>query len=264
MSLHSSIFRSMEFLSYNFRARGLHQIHSPFLFELYQNVILQNSAYYSYSKIENLRIQLLASKEMIEIEDFGTGAMTNREKKISVASIANHHIKSSKYGQVLFRLINYFKSENILELGTSLGITTLYLATPNPKSKVVTLEGSNNTSKIAEENFRILQVNNIEIKKGEFSITLPNAINEFTQLDFVFFDGNHLKKPTFDYFNQCLSKHHEKSIFVFDDIYHSPEMKSAWNEIKNHPSVTLSLDLFSLGIIFFRKELRKQTIILRY
>ena len=123
----------MEFLSYNFRARGLHQIHSPFLFELYQNVILQNSAYYSYSKIENLRIQLLASKEMIEIEDFGTGAMTNREKKISVASIANHHIKSSKYGQVLFRLINYFKSENILELGTSLGITTLYLATPNPK-----------------------------------------------------------------------------------------------------------------------------------
>jgi predicted O-methyltransferase YrrM len=173
-------------------------------------------------------------------------------------------VKPEKYGQLLFRLVNHFKPKNILEIGTSLGITTLYLATPDTLSKVITLEGSEQTANVAALNFKMAEVKNIEIIRGEFSETLPAAIARLNTLDFVYFDGNHRREATLKYFKACLQRHNEESVFVFDDIYHSKEMFEAWKEIKEHSEVTLSLDLFSLGIIFFRRERIKQHFTLRF
>jgi predicted O-methyltransferase YrrM len=161
-------------------------------------------------------------------------------------------------------LVNRFQPEEVLELGTSLGISSAYLASANSKIKVITIEGCKEIAEKAKENFKKLGLQNIEQHLGNFDDVLPQLLSEKKKIDFVFFDGNHRKEPTLNYFKQCLAHAHEGSIFIFDDIYWSSEMKEAWNEIKMNERVTVTLDLFFMGIVFFRKEQVKQHFIIRY
>jgi predicted O-methyltransferase YrrM len=258
------IFRSFEYLKYLITSGTSHGLHSPFAFDLYTNVICDKTPFYSFHKIESIRSKMLLSNEKIAVEDFGTGGATNRKKNLSLHYIASHYVKPAKYGQLLFRLVNHFKPQHILEVGTSLGITTMYLASPNRKSRVVTLEGSEWTAEQARMNFAKAGITNIVLTIGEFSKTLPSAVKEIPNLDFVYFDGNHRKEPTLQYFETCLPYHHENSVFIFDDIYWSKGMKEAWEKIKSHPAVTLTVDLFSIGLVFFRNGIQKQHFKLRF
>jgi predicted O-methyltransferase YrrM len=88
-------------------------------------------------------------------------------------------------------------------------------------------------------------------------------LNSLPKLDLVFFDGNHQKVPTLDYFHHCLTKAHENSIFIFDDIHWSSEMDEAWQQIQGHEQVSLTIDLFQFGLVFFRKGIAKQHFTLR-
>lgn len=139
-------------------------------------------------------------------------------------------------------------------MGTSLGISTLYQAKADGRARVITLEGCPEIAAVAQENFKRLKANNIELMTGNFSTTLPQALRKMQRIDYVFFDGNHRKTATLNYFHEALKYAHEGSVFVFDDIYWSQEMMEAWEEIKAHPQVTLTIDIFYMGIVFFRKE----------
>jgi len=207
---------------------------------------------------------MLLSGEKIPVLDFGTGGEEKKQRLLTLGFIARNYIKPAKEGQLLFRLVNYFKPKTILELGTSLGITTLYLAAPLSSSIVITLEGCPNTSAVARKNFERLAVKNIHQETGEFNKSLPIALAKTQQLDFVYFDGNHKKLPTLSYFNACLQQMHHESVFVFDDIYWSKEMTEAWNEIKSHQAVTMSVDLYSTGIVFFREASQVQHFKLKF
>ena len=251
-------FRAKEFINYKLRAGNEHDIHSPFVYDLYTNVILDKSSFYAFDKIESVRSKMLLSAEKIPVHDFGTGGEEQSQRMLSLSYIARHYIKPRKEAQLLFRLVNYFRSGHILEIGTSLGITTMYLATPDSKSKVVTVEGCPNTAAVAGKNFESAGVRNITQLTGEFNHSLPQALALTGKIDFAYFDGNHRKDPTLAYFNSCLDFHHPGSVFVFDDIYWSKEMAAAWNEIKNHPAVTITVDLYTMGIVFFREARQKQ------
>jgi predicted O-methyltransferase YrrM len=264
MNVADSIFRIAKFADYKVRAGNAHALHSPFVYDLYINVIRSTTPYYTYDAIEALRAKMLLSNTKISVDDFGTGSSKGTKQPLSLSYITSHYVKPKKYGQLLFRLVNYFKPRTILEIGTSLGITTLYLAFPEKTSKVITLEGSMETAAVAEENFKGLGVANIEVIRGEFSKTLPSALNKSAIVDFVYFDGNHRKEPTLDYFHQCLQKHNKQSVFIFDDIYWSREMAEAWHEIKKNESITLTIDLYSIGIVFFKKGIPKQHFKLRF
>ena len=255
------IFAAINYLKYRLRANNAHGVHSPFVYDLLNNIILDNTPFYVFDIIESIRSKNLLNNSQINIEDFGTG---KKQRKVLVSDIAKKVVKSKKYAQLLFRLVNRFSSENILEIGTSLGITTLYLAMPNTKNKIITLEGSPEIATIAKNNFELIQRKNIDLICGEFDESLPKALNKFKKLDLVYFDGNHKRNPTLSYFEKCLNLSTEDSIFIFDDIYWSREMESAWKEIKVHPKVTLSIDLFHFGITFFKKELVKQNFTLRF
>lgn len=246
-------FRIKEFLKHKIRAGNEHSIHSPFLYDLYTNVISDTSAYYAFDKIESVRAKMLLSDEKIPVSDFGTGGEDKNQKLLSLGFIARHYVKPVKDGQLLFRLVNFFRPSTILELGTSLGITTLYLAAPQSSSRVITLEGCPNTAAVAGKNFKRVGAANIFQVVGEFSKSLPEALSRTQKLDFVYFDGNHRKQPTLNYFHACLQQMHAGSVFVFDDIYWSREMAAAWQEIKTHPSVTVSIDLYHVGILLFRE-----------
>ncbi len=255
------LFAATKYLHYLFSAATKHDVHSPFVFDLLNNVILDRTPFYGFDLIESVRSKNLLNNNKVRVIDFGTGKF-QREQCIS--EIAGSSVKPKKYAQLLFRLVNYFAPENILEIGTSLGISTLYLSLPDKKNRIITLEGSPEIAAIAERNFKSLRRENITLICGEFDETLPKAIQSLPRLDFVYFDGNHRKESTLSYFRQCLGPISENSIFVFDDIYWSREMSEAWHEIKNNELVTISIDLYQFGIVFFKKGILKQHFMLRF
>jgi predicted O-methyltransferase YrrM len=255
---------ALQYMRYRLVSSGAHDLHSPFVFDLYSNVIRNQAPFYAYRGIESLRSKMLLSAEKIDVHDLGTGGEKSPVKKLALNYIAKHYLKPAKYGQLLFRLVNQFHPIHVLELGTSLGITAVYLASPHSDSKVVTIEGCPNTAGIAKRNFNAAKVRNIEQVVGEFGDVLPGVLEKIPRLDFVYFDGNHRKDATLHYFKQCLLKRHELSVFVFDDIHWSSEMQEAWKIIQQHEAVTLTIDLFSVGIVFFREGFPKQHFVLKY
>lgn len=251
----------LKYLRYFFTAsngKG-HGIHSPFVFDLVINVLNDKKKYPAYNSIESIRKKMLQDKTVLTVEDFGAGSTTGLTKQRTIQQIASSSLKKPKYARLLFRLVNYFHSKNILELGTSLGVTTAYLASADQEAKVVTMEGAASIASVAASNFKELQLNNIECVIGNFDEKLSSVVNrESPAFGFVFIDGNHRKEPTLNYFQQIMTKSDESTVFVFDDIHWSKEMEEAWEEIKQHPSVTLTIDLFFIGFVFLRKQQKEK------
>ena len=243
-----------------------HAVHSPFVFEFITEVLNDDRCYYCFETIEQLRENLKLDTTELILQDYGAGSRVHASYSRKTADIASSSLKPKKFAQLLFRMVNFYQPQNILELGTSLGITTAYLASANMNVPVITMEGAKAVAAVARVNFRQLQLNNIEIIEGNFDDTLTSTINAQSALiDFAFIDGNHRNEPTIQYFEQLLLKATDRTVLVFDDIHWSREMEAAWEHIKAHPSVTLTIDLFYIGIVFFRTEQKvKQDFSIRF
>lgn len=242
-----------------------HGVHSPFVFDFIKNVLRDKKHYPCYTEIENQRKKLKANNDLIEVEDFGAGSTMIKTNKRIVKDIAHSSLKPRKYAQLLFRMVRYYHPSTIVELGTSFGITTSYLSFGNKNATLFTCEGSGNIAAIAQETFNSLQIENIEMIKGDFAETLPLLFSKIKILDFVFIDGNHRKEPTLQYFQQLLNHSAASTIFVFDDIHWSAEMEAAWLMIREHPAVTLTIDLFFIGLVFINPDFKvKQHFTIRF
>ncbi len=234
-----------------------HGVHSPFVFDFIKSVKNDRRQYGCYATIEALRKRLLADKTMIEVEDFGAGSTVLKSNQRAVYKMAQSSLKPKKFAQLLFRIVQYYKSATMLELGTSFGVTSAYLASGHPAATLYTLEGSAAIANIARFNFEHLNLHNVRLTEGDFAKTLYPLLEDMPSVDLAFVDGNHRKEPTIQYFNSLLTKTTEKSILIFDDIHWSREMEEAWAIIKADPRVTLSIDLFFIGLIFFRKDFKQ-------
>ncbi|MCF0048719.1 class I SAM-dependent methyltransferase [Dyadobacter sp. LJ53] len=254
------------YLKYLLRSGNEHAIHSPFLFDLYTQVIAaKKDANPDYAALKKLRKELLASDEQINILDLGAGSRINKSNLRKIGTIAKNAEKPEKFGKLFNRLVQRFQPETMLELGTSLGLTTLYLSKAKPDARIMTFEGCPSTADIAQQNFKKLHADNIEVIVGNIDHTLPETLAKLSaKLDFAYFDANHRYEPTVRYFEDCLPYMHNDSVFIFDDIYWSDEMTQAWEYIKKHPQVTLTVDLFWIGLVFFRKEQVKEHFTLRF
>lgn len=235
-----------------------HGMHSPFVFEFITKVLNDKIKYPAYQQVEELRKQLLKDKSIVTIEDFGAGSKAGKNNKRSIASIVKNAAKPKKYGQLLYRIVRYYQPRNVLELGTSLGITTSYFSLAKPDAKLITMEGAAAIAATARQNFTTLNLQNIFIQEGNFDQTLASVISGPSSIDFAFIDGNHRREPTERYFNQLLQATHNNSILIFDDIHWSKEMEDAWGTIKQHPSVRCTIDLFFIGIVLFRQEFKEK------
>jgi predicted O-methyltransferase YrrM len=240
-----------------------HGIHSPFVFDLYNEVLNVRKEYYFFRAIEGIRQSLLQNHTEIEMVDLGAGSVLGTTSKRKISSIAATSLQSPKQAALLFRIVDYFQPKTIIELGTSLGITTCYMAMPLKKSKFISIEGNPELSAIATSVCRKLGANQVICKTGSFEAHLEPSLNELKQVDLMFFDGNHQYKPTWQYFTSALPYTTENSVFIFDDIYWSKEMKDVWQQIKNHPQVTVTIDLYKFGLVFFKRGQRKQHFKLR-
>ncbi len=254
--MYSSAQLALKYFKYWFTAsngKG-HGVHSPFVYDFIKNVLNDKRQFDCFRYIESLRAELKTDNKEINVPDFGAGSRMQLNNKRKISAIAHSSLKPKKYSQLIFRIVHYYKPETIVELGTSLGITTSYLSFANPDAKIVTMEGAPEVAAVAKKNFKQLNLSNIKIVEGNFDETLSTVNSQLSTVDFAFIDGNHRKEPTLNYFHQLLNKASESSIFIFDDIHWSGEMEDAWNEIKQHQSVTLTIDLFFVGVVFFRKE----------
>jgi len=252
-----------DYLLHRFKAKNRHGVHSPFVYRLVDEIIYDKDAKKVYAEIENLREQLFNDKRVITITDLGAGSHGNSNRQKKVSDIAHNALKAPKLAQLLYRLAADLKPRNIIELGTCLGITTLYLKKAAPETKVYTLEGCPETAEVAREIFKKAHISNVDLLIGNFDDTLPGVIDKLMQLDFVFIDGNHQKEATLRYFEWCLPKVHENTLLIFDDIYWSEGMKEAWNVIKAHPKVNVTIDLFWIGLVFFKKGQAKEDFLIK-
>ncbi|OYU55595.1 MAG: SAM-dependent methyltransferase [Chitinophagaceae bacterium BSSC1] len=242
-----------------------HGAHSPFVYAFIKHLLNDKRSFYAYEQVEQIRAQMRKDQRRIQVEDFGAGSRVHSSSTRKVSAMAASSLKPKKYGQLLFRMVAYFQPQTILELGTSLGITSAYLALANPEAKVWSMEGAPAIADIAEANFKTLGIDHIQMVRGDFDKTLAPLLDGIESLDFVFVDGNHRYAPTINYFHLLKPKMREHSILVFDDIHWSQEMEAAWEEIKKDKSISLTIDLFFIGIVFFRKEqLVKQDFVIHY
>lgn len=246
-----------------FSAKTRFQIHSPFLFELI-NQVLKNILHFEESdQIEAYYKDLRKDKSLFQKEDFGARGMSG------VRSISDEVLSSSAKpakGKILFNLVKYFQCKTILELGTSLGVGTLYLALAQKnfeRKQLLTIEGNEALCEITKTKLKNSlhfkdHIDHVTFLLGNFDNVLQKALSDFETLDLIYFDGNHRKEPTLRYFQQCLPKIHNGSIMVFDDIHWSKGMEEAWQQIKESPSISQTIDLYHLGLVFFDRNLTKQ------
>ncbi len=235
-------------------------VHSPHLYYIIRFLIYDDNRYYCFAPIENERQRLLRAKKEIGIEDFGTGISGKRRIK----DIARKALMPAKEAQMLFRIVNYMKPLTVIELGTSLGITTAYLSkAAGRESKVVTFEGSKTLTDEAKKVWKNTGAEGIETVGGNIDKTLGIRMKSIDTMDFALIDANHTYEATVRYFRQLASKCGKKSIIAVDDIHNSREMSRAWEAIKTEEAVTATLDMYDTGLVFFDKCLMKKNYVLR-
>ena len=265
--MYSSFQLAKKYFQYYVRAKNGkgHGIHSPFVFDFVIHVLNDRKKYECYKKIEPLRQQLLKDNSIIEVEDFGAGSAVIPFRKRRINAIAKSSLKNEKFAKLLYRIVKYYKPHSIIELGTSLGITTCYIAGANKNADVITFEGSKEIAKIAEQNFEKANLKNINLIEGNFDLTFKEILAKLETVDLAFIDGNHRRDPTLDYFFNLLKKSNNASVFIFDDIHWSAGMEEAWKQIQNHDEVKLTIDLFFIGLVFFNSDFKvKQHFTIRF
>jgi predicted O-methyltransferase YrrM len=256
-------FQIQSYLKFLIKSSNQHGVHSPFVFDLVTKCFYDKTLKPEYKILNQYRKSLLANKNFIEVTDFGAGSKVFKSNKRQISKIASTAGITSKRAQLLNRIVNYFQPNSILEIGTSLGLATSAISLGNSKSKIITLEGCANTANQCQLQLEKFNLNNVTLITTEFSKFLNPIALKNTNFDLIYFDGNHSKKATLDYFEMLLPTITNTSVWVFDDIHWSLEMEEAWQIIKNHSKVKVTIDTFQWGFVFFRSEQEKEHFVIR-
>lgn len=257
------LFQIKSYLKFLWHSKNEHAVHSPFVFTLITKCFYDKKSKPEYSILKEYRGSLLQNKNTITVTDFGAGSKVFKSNTREIAQIAKTAGISPKRAELLFRITNYFQPESILEIGTSLGLATAALSLGNSKAEITTLEGCPETAKIAQNQFRIFSLSNVNSVVAEFKSYLKSNQLSIINYQLIYFDGNHSKKATLEYFELLLPTVTNETVWIFDDIHWSEEMEDAWEIIKKHPKVKVTIDTFQWGLVFFRYEQEKEHFIIR-
>jgi predicted O-methyltransferase YrrM len=257
------LYQLLAYIKYWLLSVNEHSLHSPFLYKCYTEVVKSKSNEHD-SAIEELRKQLLKNGTIVEIEEMGAGSRVNSSNARKINEIAKHSATPTRFSLLLSRIIQQYDFKSIVELGTSLGLNTAYLAKSNEQAEVTTFEGSETIAELATQHFEQLGLKNIELIIGNIDQTLEPWLANTKSIDLAYLDANHRYEPTIRYFNLLLPKMNKQGMIILDDIHWSKEMNQAWNELKNHVQVSISIDLFEGGILFLNPEIPKDQYILSF
>ncbi len=255
------IYRLLSWLNHSLSAGNTHGhgIHSPKLFDFVQYVIDSPYPYYDYRLLERYRQILLADNTILSITDYGTGVSGDR----SVKSIAATSLATARQAQLVYRLVDYTHADNILELGTSLALTTAYMSRARKKTHITTVEGCEQIAARANKTLKDLKCDNVSLKIGNINDILEEVVQEMPKIDILYIDANHTSQAMQRYFSLCLPKMHDDTVVIVDDIYWSEDMTYGWRQICEHQSVTTAFNLYHCGWLFLDKHLPKKQYKLR-
>jgi predicted O-methyltransferase YrrM len=253
-------------LKYFFHARHRkgQGIHSPFMFDFITSVLQDRKWYNAYGIAGNYRKSLLKNRSLIAITDFGAGSRIGHSRRQSVAEIARRSAVNRKFGHLLYRITKHYKPERIIELGTSLGISTYYLAFGHPDAGVITIEADPALAAIVSENLRKQKLTNVHLINNTFDHALPALLPESPGKTLVFIDGNHSLSSTLKYTDFFLSGLPDGSLIILDDINWSEDMRQAWKEIREHKKSALTIDLYRMGVVFIKDNFFKENYTIRF
>ncbi len=235
-----------------------HSLHAPFVYHFYTQIIAEDKSKLIFAQIEHFRQAYLENQTFIEVDSPGAASRLTKGKRRKISDIAHNSLSSAKFSRLLYRLAESCKPRVIIELGTSLGINSLYLSASHPDAQVYTFEGCPETARLAQKLFDSWPIKNITLIDGNIDKVLPEFLIHIEKVDLAYLDANHRYVPTLHYFDLLFPKSHAESIFVLDDIYWSSGMYKAWKQVKGRSEISLSLDLFDAGILFFRPFRTKQ------
>lgn len=255
------MYELISYLGYWLKRSEAHALHAPFVYDLYTQVVANRAQ--EDDKIEDLRKKLKKDTSVISLNDFGAGSRLKNGTERSIAHIAKTSSTPARFSAMLGALVSYLGFSNILELGTSLGLTSLYL-TQNPQVALTTFEGDPTLAAYSQKHFRLFNRQNIQLIQGHIDQTLGQYLAQAPQIDLAYMDANHRYAPTLHYYELLYKKLQPKGMIIIDDIHWSKEMHRAWCEIKERPEVKLSIDLFEAGILYFDSSLEKQEYVLTF
>lgn len=257
------LFQTLSYVQFLWKSKNEHAVHSPFVFNLITGCFYDKKNKLEYQILKSYRKSLLENKNYIEVTDFGSGSRVFKSNTRQISKIAKTAGITQKRAELLFRITRYFQPNSILEIGTSLGLATSAISLGSPNAAVTTLEGCPETIAVATNQCELQNFKNIEFIPTEFSSYLENSQLQSSNFHFIYFDGNHSKKATLDYFELLLPTINNNSVWIFDDIHWSAAMEEAWECIKTHPKVTVTIDTFQWGLVFFRREQEKEHFVIR-
>lgn len=259
--MNEKVFSFLKYLSYWLTKEDKYSLQSPLLYNQYKELFkFIEERKNSDLEIEGFRNQLLQTEKSIPILDLGAGSKKVNTPIRKLAKITEYSTSSRKYAQ----LLQYFCSQTaggiVIELGTCVGITTRYLNKVT-KSQLLTFEASEELIQVAKGDYKLPKV---KFVVGDINFTLPEELKKISKVDFAFIDANHTYEGTMKSFKELISKINAESIIAIGDIHWSKGMEKAWNEIKNIPSVKLSLDFYEIGILLFQFPGEKTNLILDF
>lgn len=257
------LFQIKSYFQFLWHSKNEHAVHSPFVFSLLTKCFYDKKSKPEYAVLRKYRNSLLDNSDTIEITDFGAGSKVFNSNTRVISKIAETAGITLKRAELLFRITNYFQPDSILEIGTSLGLATSALSLANLKAEITTLEGCPNTIAIAKSQLQFFELNNINPIVTEFENYLIKNQSSAVKYQLIYFDGNHSKTATLNYFELLLTTIENDTVWIFDDIHWSPAMQEAWKIIKAHPAVTVTIDTFQWGLVFFRREQPKEHFVIR-
>jgi predicted O-methyltransferase YrrM len=260
------LFGALKYLKYILFSKHWkgHGIHSPFIFDLISRVFRNKIDHDIVCKIERTRKKMISDQRSLIVKDFGSGSEKSKASNKKVSTIARYSPVPKKYGVLLANLASEFGGSYMIEFGTSFGISTMYMAGGKQDAIVYTMEGSEAISEIAHDNFKANSLNNIMLLTGSFEELLPSIQRISGKPGLIFIDGNHRRDPLIDYFSRMIEISDNNTVMVIDDIHYSKEMEEAWDMIKKHERVTITVDICRMGLIFFREGLVPFDYIVRY
>jgi predicted O-methyltransferase YrrM len=261
------LFQIKSYLKFLWNSKNEHAVHSPFVFHLVTKCFHDTKSKPEYQVLKNYRNSLLENTNTIDVTDFGAGSKVFKSNTRQIAKIAKTAGISGKRADLLFRIVNYFQPSTILEIGTSLGLATSALSlgarSVGEEAKITTLEGCPETAIQCQLQLQNFNIKNVELVISEFSEYFKTINHQPSTINLIYFDGNHSKSATLEYFELLLPTITNDTVWIFDDIHWSPEMEEAWEIIKKHPKVTVTIDTFQWGLVFFRKEQLKEHFVIR-
>lgn len=233
-----------------------HSVHSPYFYDLYTKHVNRKHRH-DLPVMEDLRRELEHNKTVLEIEDMGAGVNGQKKYTRTIGQVARTSATPYRRAMFYLDLLYYCNAKRVVELGTSLGLTTLYLA-QKADAEIFTFEGSHAIANVALTNFEWSGKKNITLIEGNLNQTLHRFLEPTTKIDFALVDANHRYVPTLEYYRQLTRRLKSSSLMVIDDIHRSEEMEKAWQEIRTDTLVYGSIDLFYCGILCFDPALNKQ------